>query len=199
MEITRKKILTIGIAVALSLAIVLAAVIAANMQPKTVMYMGHEYEISTLSAETIEWLEWFNTLTEVEQMTVSYVPWDLVAGNGVMMYMGRAYRVGSLSPETVQWLAWFNTLTEDEQMMVSYVPPDLAAELTAAAAEETNVQRETVMFRGKEFEVDSLPPEVIEWLERYNEMSENMQMELNYIPGELLEGGVAVAEETNVG
>jgi hypothetical protein len=137
MEITRKKFLTIGIAFLISLAIVLTAVIVANAQPKTVMYMGHEYEISTLSAETVEWLEWFNTLSLAEQLTRSYVPGDLI-GNGVMVYMGKAYRVGSLSPDTVQWLAWFNTLTEEEQAGVSYFPPNFAKEL-AAAEEATNV------------------------------------------------------------
>jgi hypothetical protein len=141
MEITKKRALTIAVAFAIAMSIVLAAVIIANAQPKTVSYMGNDYEISSLSPETVEWLAWFNALSAEEQMMISYVPNDLVS-SGVIMYMGKAYQVDSLSPDTIEWLTWFNALSAEEQMMISYVPSDLTEE-NAAVAEETNTYAST--------------------------------------------------------
>lgn len=43
----------------------------------TVMYHGREYYRSMLSEETLEWLEWYNSLSEEEQLAVSYEPQEL--------------------------------------------------------------------------------------------------------------------------
>lgn len=43
-----------------------------------IMYDGREYQRFMLSKETIEWLEWYNSLSEEEQLTVSYVPPELM-------------------------------------------------------------------------------------------------------------------------
>ncbi len=43
----------------------------------TVMYEGRAYYRSMLSEETIEWLEWYNSLSEEERLAVSYEPEEL--------------------------------------------------------------------------------------------------------------------------
>lgn len=49
-----------------------------------IRYMDQWYSRDTLSAETIEWLEWYNSLSEEEQLAVSSIPHDLydLAGYG---------------------------------------------------------------------------------------------------------------------
>lgn len=44
---------------------------------ETVTYNGREYYRSMLSEETLEWLEWYNSLPEEEQLAVSYEPEEL--------------------------------------------------------------------------------------------------------------------------
>ena len=46
-------------------------------------YHSHWYNKEDLSAETIEWLSWYNRLTEEEQLAVSYVPADLLEPEGL--------------------------------------------------------------------------------------------------------------------
>lgn len=41
------------------------------------MYEGRAYYRSMLSEETIEWLEWYNSLSEEERLAVSYEPEEL--------------------------------------------------------------------------------------------------------------------------
>lgn len=43
----------------------------------TVMYEGRKYYRSMLSEETLEWLDWYNSLPEEEQLAVSYEPEEL--------------------------------------------------------------------------------------------------------------------------
>lgn len=45
--------------------------------PETVTYHGREYPRSIMSEETLEWLEWYNSLSEEDQLAVSYVPNEL--------------------------------------------------------------------------------------------------------------------------
>lgn len=45
--------------------------------PETVMYNGREFLRTALSEETLEWLDWYNSLSEEEQLTVSYEPEEL--------------------------------------------------------------------------------------------------------------------------
>ena len=46
-------------------------------QESTIQYNGHLYNKEDLSAKTVEWLEWYNGLSKGEQITISYVPFDL--------------------------------------------------------------------------------------------------------------------------
>lgn len=43
----------------------------------TVMYDGRKYYRSMLSEETLEWLDWYNSLSEEERLAVSYEPEEL--------------------------------------------------------------------------------------------------------------------------
>lgn len=46
---------------------------------------------------------------------------------------------------------------------------------------------ETIYFNGKTFNEDDLSPDTIEWLEKYNELSEDEQLSISYIPSDLYE------------
>lgn len=46
-----------------------------------IQYMGQWYDRASLSAETLTWLEWFNSLSEEEQLAVDYEPYDLHTSN----------------------------------------------------------------------------------------------------------------------
>ena len=50
-----------------------------TVSENTVQFQGEEFDRSELSQETIEWLDWYNGLSEEEQLSVSSVPdelWD---------------------------------------------------------------------------------------------------------------------------
>lgn len=46
-------------------------------QENIIQYHGHLYNKEDLSVKTAEWLEWYNGLSEEEQLAVDYVPLDL--------------------------------------------------------------------------------------------------------------------------
>lgn len=46
-------------------------------ETETVSFYDKTFNKSALSTETIEWLEWYNGLTETEQLSISYIPSDL--------------------------------------------------------------------------------------------------------------------------
>ena len=75
-----KKTSVIG--VVLSLALVLAITVAFASDPKapagTVEYHGQTYNRADLSQETLDWLDWYLTLPEEEQLAVSMVPPELI-------------------------------------------------------------------------------------------------------------------------
>lgn len=48
-----------------------------------IRFGDHWYSAGDLSTQTIEWLQWYNSLSEEEQLAVSYVPWDLQHMEGV--------------------------------------------------------------------------------------------------------------------
>lgn len=56
------------------LLIVVLLLCFAGCKSNTVTYRGQVYDADALSAETLEWLEWFNSLSEEEQLAISYVP-----------------------------------------------------------------------------------------------------------------------------
>lgn len=51
---------------------------------KTVQFHGQTINKSELSTETIEWLEWYNQLSETDQMAISYIPSDLYELGGYL-------------------------------------------------------------------------------------------------------------------
>ncbi len=49
-----------------------------NSEPNTVFYNGMEFNKDDLSMETLQWLEYYNSLDEMEQYALSYIPQDLM-------------------------------------------------------------------------------------------------------------------------
>lgn len=49
---------------------------------ETVEFHGELFSIVELSEETLEWLEWYNSLTPEEQLAISYVPNELYSYDG---------------------------------------------------------------------------------------------------------------------
>ena len=45
---------------------------------ETVSFQGKTISTAVLSDETLEWLEWYNGLSEKEQLAISYIPADLL-------------------------------------------------------------------------------------------------------------------------
>lgn len=48
-----------------------------NTKPDMIEYRGHFFNKADLSAETIEWLEWYNELSDSEQLAISYIPYEI--------------------------------------------------------------------------------------------------------------------------
>ncbi len=100
-----------------------------------VVYHGRSYNRADLSAETLEWLDWYLALSEEEQLAVSYEPAELRGGEvfaaakgepaDTVTYHGRSYNRADLSAETLLWLESYLALSEEEQLAVSYEPAEL--------------------------------------------------------------------------
>ena len=100
-----------------------------------VVYHGRSYNRADLSAETLEWLDWYLALPEEEQLAVSYEPAELRGGEvfaaakgepaDTVTYHGRTFNRASLSAETLLWLESYLALSEEEQLAVSYEPAEL--------------------------------------------------------------------------
>lgn len=66
------------IALVLALVCVLSLAACSNTKDKeTVSFHDMTFNKSDLSEETLKWLEWYNGLTETEQLSISYIPSDL--------------------------------------------------------------------------------------------------------------------------
>lgn len=61
-----------------------------------IQYMGQWYDRDSLAAGTLTWLEWFNSLSEEEQLAVDYEPYDLHTSNSAAVTMD----TGSENPPT---------------------------------------------------------------------------------------------------
>jgi len=61
----------------LALVFVLSLVGCTNPQKETIMFNEQTFDKADLSQETLEWLEWYNGLTEADQLAVDYIPADL--------------------------------------------------------------------------------------------------------------------------
>ena len=100
-----------------------------------VTYHGRSYNRADLSAETLEWLDWYLALSEEERLAVSYEPAELRGGEvfaaakgepaDTVTYHGRSYNRADLSAETLLWLESYLALSEEEQLAVSYEPAEL--------------------------------------------------------------------------
>ncbi len=51
-----------------------------NGWAEVVVYRGRAYNRADLSAETLEWLDWYRALPDEEKLAVSYEPWELRDG-----------------------------------------------------------------------------------------------------------------------
>ena len=97
----------------------------------TVAFQDKTFNKSDLSAETLEWLENYNSLSKEEQLAISYIPpefyelcgyptaEDMIAEETIS-YNGKEYKKSELSNATLHWLE----LTEQERMLSSYMPPE---------------------------------------------------------------------------
>ena len=65
------------VAVVLVLVFLLSLVGCSNSKKETVMFNEQTFAKADLSQETLEWLDWYNGLTEAEQLAVDYIPADL--------------------------------------------------------------------------------------------------------------------------
>ena len=65
------------VAIVLVLVFLLSLVGCSDTKRETVMFNGQTFDKADLSQETIEWLEWYNGLTEDEQLAVDFIPADL--------------------------------------------------------------------------------------------------------------------------
>ena len=45
---------------------------------KTVQYEGRTYSAAALSEQTLEWLEWYNALSDEDKLKIDYIPADLL-------------------------------------------------------------------------------------------------------------------------
>lgn len=62
----------------LALFSVVSLVGCSNPEPETVFYNGIELNKDDLSMETLQWLEYYNGLDEMEQYALSYIPEELL-------------------------------------------------------------------------------------------------------------------------
>jgi len=69
-----KKLITI----VLALVFVLSLFGCSNIKKETVIFNKQTFDKADLSQEILEWLEWYNELTEEEQLAIDYIPADLL-------------------------------------------------------------------------------------------------------------------------
>jgi len=65
------------IAIVLVVVFLMSLIGCSATEKETVMFNGQTFDKANLSQETIEWLDWYNGLTEAEQLAVDYIPADL--------------------------------------------------------------------------------------------------------------------------
>ena len=64
--------------ISLALFSVVSLVGCSNPEPETVFYDGMEFNKDDLSMETLQWLEYYNSLDEMERYALSYIPEELL-------------------------------------------------------------------------------------------------------------------------
>ena len=58
--------------------IFISILLLTGCQPQTIMFKGIELKTSDLSPSTVEWINYYNSLTEDEQNSISYLPSELL-------------------------------------------------------------------------------------------------------------------------
>lgn len=105
-----------------------------SSETKTVSFHDKTFNKADLSEETLEWLEWYNSLTQQEQLSISSIPSELytygsadgeVNADDYVMFHGKEFNKADLSQETLEWLEWYNALLPEEQLAISSIPKDL--------------------------------------------------------------------------
>ena len=63
---------------AVSLAIIMSAcAVGCKYGEEHIRFHEETFKRADLSTETLEWLEWYNELTEDEQLAISYIPGEI--------------------------------------------------------------------------------------------------------------------------
>lgn len=62
----------------LGLAVIFVLSLLVACSPTYMTFNGHTIEVSSLSSETVAWLEYYNSLTEEQRETISYFPGELI-------------------------------------------------------------------------------------------------------------------------
>ena len=118
-----------------------------DVDRKVVEFHGKLFNKGDLSKETIEWLEWYNSLSPEDQLAISSIPADLytydssgavdeVADGKVVEFHGKLFSKDDLSIETIEWLEWYNSLSPEDQLAISSVPADLYTYDSSGAVDE---------------------------------------------------------------
>ena len=68
--------------IALVLVLVYVLCFGACSNEETVSFHNKTFYKADLSEETLEWLEWYNQLSEAEQLAISFIPSDLYELSG---------------------------------------------------------------------------------------------------------------------
>ena len=135
-----KKTSVIG--VILTLLLVVAVSVAFASEPKdpagTVEFHGQTFDRADLSQETLDWLDWYLALPEEEQLAVSFVPPELIDGQG-----GEAeVRLYTQAPDGT----WVRT---DDTVNVPFDPSEV--HVPTYVEEETDPDSEATGIIGERF------------------------------------------------
>lgn len=141
-----KKTSVIG--VIFTLALVLAVTVAFASEPKdpksdTVEFHGQTFSRSELSQETLDWLDWYLSLSEEGQLSVSMVPPELISGENPANYDAQAD--GAYSSEKIASSST-NMRFEDKVLKqftisISALEEDLAIQVSTGSISSTLAPR----------------------------------------------------------
>lgn len=89
--------------------------VKSSVRPIIAHYMGKSYDASKLSRETLNWLSWFNSLSEEAQLAVDFVPHELienVSTEAVEPYFNE--ELGFSMEISGVWLGNYTAVTEND-------------------------------------------------------------------------------------
>lgn len=61
----------------IAILLIISIIVLSGCQPQTIIFKGVELKTSDLSSSTVEWINYYNSLTEEEQNSISYLPIEL--------------------------------------------------------------------------------------------------------------------------